>query len=88
MVTEGWDCVADFLDGPPNTFCHGRTGSFGIGRRPTIPTSKPDGSRQLLGYGIHLATGLGGTVGIVKTLSLLQIAPQLVNPLFVFCLGP
>jgi hypothetical protein len=37
VVTQRWDCLADFWDGFLNTFGHGRTRSFGVRRSPTVP---------------------------------------------------
>ncbi len=87
VATERGNDLCDPLDTLLDPLGDGRTRPLCIRRGPTIPASKSNGSRQLFGYGIQLAAGPGSPLGIVKSLSLLRILPQLVNPLLVFCLG-
>ena len=39
-----------------------------------VPAAESNGNGQLFGYGVHLAAGLGSTVGIVKPLGVFQIS--------------
>jgi hypothetical protein len=88
VAAERWDDLCDPLDCFFDPLSNYGTRPLCTRRSPTIPASKSNGSyHQLLGYGIHLASGHGSPVGIVKPLSFLQIVPQLVNPALVFCLG-
>src|SRR5947208_16409064 len=41
VVTQRWDCLADFLDGFLNTFGHGRTRSFGVRGSLAVPAPSP-----------------------------------------------
>jgi hypothetical protein len=87
VVAERGEDVCDSVDSLFDPLGHGRARPLSFGRRPPVPAAESDGSGQLLGYHVHLGTGAGSTVGIVKPRRLLQIVSQLVNPLPVFCLG-
>ena len=88
VAAERGDDLRDSVDSLFDPLGDGRTRPFGFRRRAPVPAAESDGSGQLLGYGVHLATVLGSTVEIVKPLRLLRIFPQIVNAALVFCLGP
>ena len=54
VVTERWDCVADFLDGIFDTFCYSRTRSFGVRGTLAVPAPQSDGGSKTVRDRLHL----------------------------------
>ena len=48
VVPERWDCLADFLDGFLNTFCHSRTRSFRVRGSLAVPAPKSDSGCEIV----------------------------------------
>jgi hypothetical protein len=85
VVTEGWDCVADFLDGIFDTFCYSRTRSFGVRGSLAVPAPQSDGGCKIVRDRLHLILRLGVALRIFESLCLVQLLAQLVEPALIFC---
>src|SRR6266478_770041 len=48
VVTQRWDCLADFSDGFLNTFGHGRTRSFGARGSLAVPAPESDRGGEIV----------------------------------------